>query len=479
MRALAIVVTLTAAGPALAGTYEATPADDLEAKVAALVAGDELIVHGGTYTLTGRFSVDLVGTAAAPIVIRAATGERPVIDRPATDQNIWDLDRVEHVTLRGLEWTGGSAGVRISAADHLTIEDCEIHHTADVALRANDGGATYRNLLIRHNHIHDTGGTGEGMYLGCNNDGCRVLDSVIERNWVHATNGPTVSQGDGIELKEGSAGNVIRDNVVHDTGYPCILTYSTVGNGAANVIERNLLWGCGDHAIQSAADAVIRNNIILGSVANGIAMQPHQAGTPGNLTVVHNTVLHATNDAIRVSGMTGAVTIANNALYAQAGNAIAASGDTSQLVVAGNRGAGATAGISAGFTASSLAADLTSASYTGAPPNDVFPAAGGGLIGAGDPAHAVADDFNGAARVGAPDVGAYAFAAGGNPGWQLMAGFKDLAAGSGGADGGVDGGVGGDGERGGCCQTSSAPLPSTALLAGLLALALGRRRRRA
>lgn len=473
MRRLVPVLLLALAAPAAhAGTYEATPADDLEAKIDALVAGDELIVHGGTYTLSGRFGISLAGTAAAPIVIRAADGERPVIERPTADQNIWDLDRADHVTIRGLEFTGGSAGVRITAADHLTIEDCEIHGTADVALRANDGGAVYRNLTIRHNHIHDTGGTGEGMYLGCNSDACRVLDSVIERNYVHHTNGPTVTQGDGIELKEGSAGNVIRDNVVHDTGYPCILTYATVGNGGPNVIEGNALWGCGDHAIQSAADAIIRNNLILGAVANGIAMQPHQAGTPANLVVVHNTVVRATNDAIRVSGITGAVTIANNALYAEAGNAIAASGATAGLIVAGNRGVGAVSGVAGGFTASTLAGDLVSGSYAGAPPMDLYPRAGSPLIGAGDPAYAVAIDFNGVARGPSVDVGAYAATAAANPGWQLTTDFKGFPAGGGGVDAGVDGG---GADAGGCCQTGGAP---PTWLAVAVALAVARRRPR-
>ena len=80
------------------------------------------------------------------------------------------------------------------------------------------------------------------MYLGCNNNGCRVANSLIEGNYIHHTNGPTVEQGDGIELKEGSYGNIIRDNVIHDTNYPGIITYSTVGNGPPNVIEGNLIW---------------------------------------------------------------------------------------------------------------------------------------------------------------------------------------------------------------------------------------------
>lgn len=474
---LLLAAALAAAAPAAADTFEATPADDLEQKIATLRPGDELIVHGGTYTLSGRFTVSLVGTAAAPIVIRAADGERPVIDRPNADQNIWDLDRADHVTLRGLEFRGGSAGLRITAADHLTIEGCEIHDTADVALRANDGGATYRNLVIRGNHIHDTSGTGEGMYLGCNDDGCRVLDSIIERNWVHATNGPGVSQGDGIELKEGSAGNVIRDNVIHDTNYPCILTYSASGNGDANVIERNLMWGCGDHAIQSAADATIRNNIILGSVANGIAMQPHQAGTPSNLTVVHNTVLHADHDAVRASGITGRVVIANNALYAQAGNAIAVAGDLGQVIVAGNRGVGALAGVTTGFTVGALATDVESGSYAGAPPMDLFPRAGSSLLAGGDVAYAATDDYNGRARNGVADVGAYAFAPGGNPGPPIGPGIKPPTGSSSDGDGGVDGGDVSMTQPGGCCQTGGAPTSGLGLGAIALALLVRRRRR--
>ncbi len=87
-----------------------------------------------------------------------------------------------------------------------------------------------------------------------------------------------VSQGDGIEVKEGSSGNVIRDNV---------------------------LWNCGDHGIQSAADATIRNNIILSAGSDGIAMQPHQTGIPSNLMVVHNTILKATNDYVTADDFNG------------------------------------------------------------------------------------------------------------------------------------------------------------------------------
>ncbi len=419
---LALCGTLSLPTSVHAEVIEATPADDIEALMNALEPGDELVLGGGTYNRTDLFQVSIVGTAAAPIVVRAADGERPVITRPDAGQNNFNIQRGEHVTFRGIEFRGGSAGVRVMSALHLTIEDCEIHESADVALRMNDGGATYEAVRILRNHIHDTGGTGEGMYLGCNSNGCQMFDSLIEGNYVHDTNAGDVSQGDGIELKEGSYNNVIRRNVIHDTHYPCILTYSVVGNGGPNVIEENVMWGCGDMGIQSAADAIIRNNIILSAAANGIGCQPHQAGTPSNLVIVNNTVLDSDGSALRVSGATGSLLIANNALYTSGATALNLGGDLSMLTLVGNvvQG-GVSGGPSGGTMPGSLAADFVAASFSGTVPNDVFPTTTGALANAGAMAHLPPVDFNGTARTTA-DVGAYQVSAS-NPGWVLMPGF--------------------------------------------------------
>jgi MYXO-CTERM domain-containing protein len=438
----------TMATPAAAAIVNVGPGDDVEAAIAAAQPGDEIVLAGGEYTLTERFSFAVAGTEAMPIIIRAADGELPHLHRPNADQNIVDIDGATWVEIRGIQFSGGSAGIRISAADHLTIEDCEIFGTDDVALRANDDGVTYESLHIVHNHIHDTNNTGEGMYLGCNEDACRLANSVIERNWVHHTNQATVEQGDGIEIKEGSHDNIIRDNVIHDTTFPCILTYSAEGNGGANIIERNVMWNCGDNGIQSAADAVIRNNIILSAGESGIAMQMHQSGFPDNLSVTHNTILKAGGDAIAVRDAVGDVIIANNAAYAQAGSAIfIGGGDTSGVIVAGNVGlGGVSGGGGGGYMDGDPTVDFIDGHFGGAPPIDVFPAASGALVGAGDPAYVAEDDFNTLARGGVADVGAYLFDPEGNPGWALAAEFKGFP-----SDGGETGGETGDtdGETGG------------------------------
>ncbi len=450
-------LSLVWAQEALATSYEIGPADNLATAIQALVPGDELLLGGGSYVLSGYFEIAVSGTAGQPIVIRAKDGEVPVIEQQA-EQNIVNV-LGSYLEFRGLEFTGGSRGIRVQTGSFITVEDCHIHHTGANAISVNDSGVDYAGIILRRNHIHDTGGVGEGMYLGCNNNDCQFHDSLIEGNWIHDTNGPTVDQGDGIEIKEGSYGNIVRDNVIHDTGYPCIITYSTLGNGPPNIIERNAMWGCGDHGIQSAADVVIRNNIILSAAADGIRNQPHQSGEPANIEIVHNTVLKVSGDALRSDGIVGSVLIANNALYAQNGNALRVTGDLAGVTVSGNVGVGSLQGVSAGFTATGTLADFVAASFSGAPPNDVFPSPSSVLLGAADVAHLASDDFNGTARDGQLDVGAYNFDAAGNPGWTLEAGFKPLPTpgGSGGAGSGGGSGSGGSGAGAGSASGGAGP----------------------
>jgi hypothetical protein len=418
VRAALALLALHCAAP---GAVEIGPGDDLRAAIAALGPGGELVLRGGTYAFSTGFRITVNGTAAAPAVIRAKAGERPLIQQSNGGQNIIEISGSSHLIVRGIAFTGGSHGVRLMSSSDITIEECEIYETGDVALSANSGG-TYQRLRLLRNHIHHTNGTGEGMYLGCNTDGCRVANSLIEGNYIHHTNRATVEQGDGIELKEGSYGNVIRDNVIHDTNYPGIITYSTVGNGPANVIEGNVVWRTNDNAMQVAADAIIRNNIVLGSP---VAFQSHERGSPSNIQFVHNTVI-SNGDGVNVRNVTGSVLIANNAVYAQGGTAIRLiSGSTGLVTLAGNVGQGGLSGGSGGYVnGNGIAADFVAAHFNGVPPIDVFPKAGSALIGAAAPAHVAAVDFNGTSRTGSADAGAYRFSAAGNPGWRIAAAFK-------------------------------------------------------
>ncbi|MDH3584041.1 MAG: right-handed parallel beta-helix repeat-containing protein [Phycisphaerae bacterium] len=399
-----LVIACTALAPsAEAKTVELTPKDDWFAVLSgpSLQPGDEIVLAAGTYTDRRRLAIGHRGSPRRPVTIRAATGARVVFKRPDARQNTINMEGCQFLVLKGIEITGGSAGIRISGkAGHrprfITLENLHIHHVGGVAVTANHPGEIYESLTFRGNHIHHTGGHGEGFYLGSNNaaDGSTngyIFNSVVENNYIHHLTGSTVSQGDGIELKDGSYNNIVRDNVIHDTNYPGIIVYGTDGK-APNVLERNVIWNTGDNGIQAAADAVIRNNIIYDTRGDGLHCRNHQSAVVGRLKILHNTIL--SRSAIRIVApkkLSGPVLVAGNA----------AGGSLRLPPVPGVK----------------YVANLTGIT-------ELYPGAGSKCIGAAEPAYVPSDDFNAGPRGPSMDVGAYRYYAAGNRGWTIAPGFK-------------------------------------------------------
>jgi len=84
-------------------TYEIYPAtadsrEEFENVANSLKPGDELLLHGGIYSQTGRRAVTVKGTAHEPIIIRAAEREKPLLTRPA-DQ----IDRYNNIEF--VDWS--------------------------------------------------------------------------------------------------------------------------------------------------------------------------------------------------------------------------------------------------------------------------------------------------------------------------------------------------------------------------------------
>lgn len=424
--------------PSSSATFEIFPAsggcnEQFENLANALQPGDELVLHGGTYSQDCARNITVVGTAAAPITIRAATGETPTIthSNPATQNNI-EINNSRYLTIKGIKFQGGSTGVRfMGTSSNITFEDNEILNPNTNAITLNSGN--FGAITIRRNHIHHTGlgsGTveGEGMYLGCHDGSCRVTNSLIEGNYIHHLRSTSTGGNDGIEVKVGSSGNTIKDNVIHDTNlgtvqYPCIFVYG--GGSAVNVVEGNAVWNCGE-AIVVVADAVIRNNLILNSSITGITAAPHAANpTVRNVTIVNNTIYgHPQCLYIRWSGATNMI-LANNAVYCPGGSAVNASGLTgSSVTVRSNYLEGNLSGATIDNSRFFSGGSATSA-FVNVLGFDLWPLLTSVLIGRADAAHVSALDFNGAIRTAPYDVGAYETEAlPTNPGWRVGPGFK-------------------------------------------------------
>ncbi len=429
---LGITVVLVCAAAAAGETYYRTPADDWYGLISGsgLAPGDEVVLGGGVYSTFSWLPMGHQGTAEEPIVIRAADGASVVITKSNANQNNIDIMGARHLILRGLEITGGSTAIRIQKngdGDHakfVTIENCHIHHTGENAITCNHVDQTYEGMIFRRNEIDHTSGHGEGFYLGSNYNASQFYNGLIQGNYIHDLIPNTdYFQGDGIEIKDGSYNNIVRDNVLINTNYPGVIVYGTNGHDR-NVVERNVIINCGDNGIQAAADAIVRNNIVYNSASDGIHSHHHQGGIPGNLTIAHNTVIQPYGgDTVAISSdvpTSGPIEVVNNAVYNGGGGGISL---YVPAIVSGN------------VVSGSLAADFGDVANW-----DFFPVPGSAVIAAGDAAYAVADDFNGTPRDGSLDAGAYVCDGAGNPGWAIQSGFKPPYPGDATDDGLVDGG---------------------------------------
>jgi hypothetical protein len=373
-----------------------------------LQPGDELKIESGTYSINSYFDLKVSGTESAPIWIIAEDGV--VITRPDANQNLLNIGAsgpVSYLCTRGIEFTGGSAGVRFYNCSNIWLDQCHIHHTQEAGLTTNTENTSF--MYITQNEIDNTGGTGEGMYLGANYGAVIMSQSVIALNHVHHTNGAGVTQGDGIELKQGSWGNLIADNLVHDCNYPCILVYGTDGK-QQNIIEKNICYNSGDNTMQVQGEAIVRNNLIMSGNGSAFSSSNHQ-GTTTNLQVIHNTIINS-GRATNLSSWDSRenMVLANNVIYSQNAESIRFPGGAANVVVEGNVVAGNVFGVSEGYTETSNTAnplaDFTDVLWN-ATTRNALPVEGSVIIDAGSSNYAVDDDITGEKRSGTLESGCY------------------------------------------------------------------------
>jgi hypothetical protein len=301
--------------------------------VEALKPGDKLELAAGNYSVERMWDILASGTADAPIWIVAAKGTQVIITRSDAKQNVINIGQggaVQYLCLQGIEITGGSHGLRLGHCSYVWIDQCHIHHTNEVCLSANS--ADTQRLFLTRNHIHHGDGHAEGMYLGANNGDHIMSESVIALNHIHDCRG---DQGDGIEVKQGSWGNLIVENHVHDTNYPCITVYGTAGK-PVNIIERNLCYNSADNVMQVQGEAIVRNNVLINGAGAGFASTDHQGKTL-NLQVIHNTILN-TAHAFRGGSWNGreGMVLANNIVYSRDANALLYANGNAGIISSGN-----------------------------------------------------------------------------------------------------------------------------------------------
>ncbi|MGB7329163.1 MAG: right-handed parallel beta-helix repeat-containing protein [Rubripirellula sp.] len=375
-----------------------TPAENgaaLKSVLSNLSAGEHIQIHAGEYFVDSFFTITAAGTSQNPVTIAGAPGEEVVITRSDVRQNVVNIFPSEYLIIEGVELLGGSTGIKLQEVNHFMLHNVEISDTDGNGIAANSKDTSY--LYFIDNEIHDTGGNGEGLYLGAHDGSHITHHSYVIGNYIYNLNARDVGQGDGIEIKDGSYAVTIKHNFVQNTNYPGIIVYRT-GRGIEdrNVIEENVVINSNDTAIQATADALIQNNLIVTN-RTGVLSKPFTT-VPQNLSIINNTIVAGT-DGIRTFGWDGNEAVnnvfANNAVYSAASRPIP-------------NGLG-----NAISTGNAVVTDLTETFENirlDVPRWDATPLANTELIGKADPQYAPERDLLGNIRVTGNDVGAIDFA---------------------------------------------------------------------
>jgi len=391
--------------------------------------GDQLILTAGTFIFDQKVSFWLNGTAEAPIIIQGESGQHVVVVQEA-NQNIMDFQGTNFI-LKNIEFTGGSKGLRLGETGNVSnalFENLTIHDTQETAFSMNQNGLDYNNITIRYLEVYNTGeGTSECFYLGCNYDACTFRNSIVEFNYCHNTTLAESGFGSGIQVKTGSYNNIIRNNVIFNTGGVGLLLYDSYDLGN-NIVDSNLVINAGNIGIQLSAGIVVTNNIIINSYYSGIGgstTDTYNSLPPRNILIAQNTVLHSQTDyCLRGNSWentyANTIIIANNVFFcSEAEGSFMIFGDYSEgtPIWVNNAYIGGSSPEGANSTGAFLISNSSSQLINPKNYNE-YPKSESSLINAGSGYYTTAGDFNCLPRnQKTPTIGAYEYIQPTNPGF--------------------------------------------------------------
>lgn len=255
------------------------------AKVVINTAGGSISLRGATRVILDGFEITDLGYNQKLNSIAQKYGVSP------------SCDIVTSATCRNLAADllgSGSPGLALSSGCHdVIITNSEIHHIADHGILGS-----CNNFQLLNNHIHHNGYAGliqgYGIYLSNSsnalirgnrfhdNSGVNIrignlaakpiIDSIVENNRVYNARDPFFHSGNGGQVKQdglnialyGSAGSIIRNNIIYSS-YGTGMWAVNINPSKPDLIYNNVFYGNGSYGLLLSGNSVARNNIIWGN----------------------------------------------------------------------------------------------------------------------------------------------------------------------------------------------------------------------
>lgn len=216
---LAALTLVLAAAPHPAHAAERKVANDAElrAALAALRAGDVVVIAPGRYT-AGVALAGVAGTEKAPVVVRGADPKDPPVFEGARAG--WHVSGCTYLTVRGIRVRGAPAngmnfddggtreGVAVAPSHHVTIEDVVIEDTGP---RGNCDALKMSGItdfVVRRATFDGWGGSAIDM-VGCKRgviEDCRFLGK------------PACSQDNAVQTKGGTTDILVQTSFFRNAG---------------------------------------------------------------------------------------------------------------------------------------------------------------------------------------------------------------------------------------------------------------------
>ncbi len=477
--------------PALASTYELDPSADLQGIFDSLAAGDEVVLADGVYRISSTLGLrEKTGTELSPIRIRAAEEAAPVIQLgpdPSSGQysgRVFTIENSLWVEVDGITLQGDPAaatgdtqfgGLHINTSSNISWRNGGVRETPGTGVYVS-GDAS--NITIEHTELSRLY-KGHGIYVGCSDASCLTTGLVLKQNLIHDV---LAEDTDAIALNHGTSGAIVQDNVIYNITHRGVFLGSTEG-GDPNIVESNAIWNLGHVGIYIQGAVLVRNNIVFNTGDSGIVTRDPGRDTLENIIITYNTVVDNDDWSVDLEGWDESAgnVLANNALcnplsYGVYMEKVVPDGtDPAEVPTPGTVARNYVCGLVDGLS-EDLGEVVASGGYgdfSNVELWDFYPTVESFLVDAADPSGAYWPpevDFNGVPREGdKPDVGAYEWDGEGNPGWPIQEDFKDFE---------IEEVTVSESVESGCCKDGGKSSEAGFLLAPLLGLGAGIRRRR-
>ncbi len=143
------------AAPGGTGLFE-NPFNTIQQGLNAAWSDDNVMVRGGTYTLSSTLNFPRSGTDSQRILLTAYEGETVLVERsPPSDVRLIYTLGVSYITVEGIIFDGNygteNGLVRVdSASHHVTFRDCEVRRQGNHMLRLDGDDILVEDCIIHH-----------------------------------------------------------------------------------------------------------------------------------------------------------------------------------------------------------------------------------------------------------------------------------------------------------------------------------------